>query len=285
MAISSPTVPGAPVARPGSRRLGRAGGPVLRLCAELPGPAAAVDPGQADPGRAGRDRRPAGPADRAVFRDVLLHPGHSGGMAGGPDEPGEGAGHLLRPVERGHRRLRPGRQLSATGRRAHGRGRGRGGRRAAILRHHLGLFPTGHAGHGAQPVQHGPAHRHGAGGGLRRLHRRGLFLAAGVPVGRRHRGSDRPDRLVHGARAQARGTGRQAGRRSGSGRGAGGCPCPVGILGDLPHVLRGPGAVPHRGGLRRHPVHHLCGAQLHRPVPDAREGHGRWGRWPCGMRC
>src|SRR5690606_23509686 len=38
---------------PGRTRLDRAGGAVLRVRAQLPGSAAAVDPGQADPGRPG----------------------------------------------------------------------------------------------------------------------------------------------------------------------------------------------------------------------------------------
>ena len=66
-------------------RLVGAGDSVLRLRAQLPRPAAAVDPGQADPGRARRHRRPAGPDQRALFRAVLLRardPGRAGSRIG-----------------------------------------------------------------------------------------------------------------------------------------------------------------------------------------------------------
>ena len=122
--------------------LGGAGDPVLRLRAQLPGPAAAVDPGEADPGRARRHRRSARPDQRAVLRAVLLRAGDSGRLARRPHQPRARAVPRLRAVERGDRGLRHGRQLPAARGRAHVGGRGRGGRRAAVVRHHLRLLPA-----------------------------------------------------------------------------------------------------------------------------------------------
>ena len=90
---------------PGRSRLGGARGVVLRLRAEFPRPAAAVDPRQADPGRARRHRRPARPDQRPLFRAVLLLDRDSGRLARGPDQPGEGA--VASPARSGARRRWP----------------------------------------------------------------------------------------------------------------------------------------------------------------------------------
>ena len=116
--------------------LGRAGGADLRLCPELPRSAAAVDPGQADPGLAARHRRTARPDRRALFRLLLLLHRHSGRLVRRPHQPRDRAVARLRDLERGDDGLRPREHLSAARRRAHDGRLRRGGRRAAVLRAH-----------------------------------------------------------------------------------------------------------------------------------------------------
>ncbi len=60
----------------------------LRLRPQLPRPAAARHPRQADPGRAAHHRRAARADRRALLRDVLLLHRDPGRLARGPDQPG-----------------------------------------------------------------------------------------------------------------------------------------------------------------------------------------------------
>ena len=90
---------------------------------------------------------------RAVFRAVLLRAGDSGRLARRSHQSRAGAVARLRAVERGDGRLRHVVQLSAAGGGADVGGRGRGGRRAAFLRHHLRLLSARHARHGARHLQ------------------------------------------------------------------------------------------------------------------------------------
>ena len=121
----------------------------------------------------------------------------------------------------------------AAGGRAHVGRRRRGGRRAAVLRHHLRLLSARHARHGARPLQPRAADRAGAGRRVRRVDRRRLQLALRLHLARRRRHRHRADRVAVRARAEARRP-----RCAGARRAAATRPRQAAVLADLPHVLR-----------------------------------------------
>ena len=239
-------------AQPGRARLDGAGDPVLRLRAELPGSAAAVDPGQADPGRARRHRRPARPDQRALLRAVLLPARHSGRLARRPDQPGARA--CPSPARCGARRPWPAAcrhnypQLAAA-RMSVGVGEAGGVPPSyAIISDY---FPPGTRGTALEPLQSRAADRAGAGRRVRRVDRGRLQLALGLRLPRRRRHRHRADRAgcSCASRCAAASMRRRAGAAGAAGAG--------GVLADLPHVLRAPGAAARVAGQRRDAVRHL----------------------------
>ena len=156
--------------------------------------------------------------------------------------------------------------LSAAGDRAHVGGRGRGGRRAAVVRHHLRLLSAGHAWHRARVVQHGATHWPVVGRGLRCVDRGGLRLAFGIHFDRRRRHR-------HRARRAAVRTGAEARRSRRAARAPRGTRCEGALLAHLPHVLRRSGAAAPVHRHRRYTNRHLRHHELHHAVADAREGH------------
>ncbi len=241
---------------------------VLRLCAELPGSAAAVDPRQADPGRSAGDRRSAGADQRTVLRAVLLPDLDPRRMARGSDQPRPRAVFCVRTVERGDGRLRILIHVPAARRGSHGGRSGRGGRRTAFVRDHLRLLSVGDARHGARAVQLRAAVGAGARCRIRCVDRCQLQLAQCIRRARRRRDRRGGHGLCAGSRAAARRSRFHADVRSGAGvRRFTRLRC------DARDVLLAAGARAHSAGQRRDAVRHLRLAELHDALPHARERH------------
>ena len=242
----------------------------VRLRAELPRPAAAVDPGQADPGLAAHHRRPARADRRALFRLLLLLHRDPGRLARRPHQPRDRAVARLRDLERGDDGLRLARHLSAARRRAHDGRLRRGGRRAAVLRadhRHLSARP---ARHGVRHLQSRPADRRGARHRVRRVDRRGVRLARRLHRDRRRSASSRPRSVrLFVARAGARRASTRTPRASAKG-GASGDTLRDVLLAARRSMLAALGS-----GATQFITYGL--GNFADAVPDAREGHDAGG--------
>ncbi len=95
--------------------------------------------------RVRRHRRAAGHPQRSAVCDFLLLPWHSHRGVGGPVEPAQRAGVVVRAVERGDGRVRHGGELRDAVRRARVHGHRRGRRQPAVALAHLGLLPEAQA--------------------------------------------------------------------------------------------------------------------------------------------
>ena len=204
------------------------------------------------------------------------------GLARGPDQPRARAVVRLRAVERGDRRLRLGVQLPAAGDRADVGGRGRGRRRAAVVRDHLRLLSR-RASAARRSASSTSGRRSGRRWASRSVRRsppptswRAAFISLGAG-GHRH-GADRAgcscaSRCAAGSMRRARGARMPCSRAQ----------APFWptcrMFFSHPVLLR----VSLATGATQFVTYAI--AQLHHAVPDAREGHDAAARWRCTTRC